>query len=613
MLAAQAAYGPDGTTQWDADGISLGRARFRLLPEDVFDTGPMTLAGDGRLVADVRLDNRDELCDALGIGAVRAERLPDGALLAAAWSRWGEGCVDRLLGDYAFAAWHGSKQRLVLVRDPFGRRPLFVHRSADLIAFASMPIGLQALPETPWAPDMASLAELAAVRPERGPATFFSGIERIEPGHLLILEPRRCERRRHYAPTIRPLKLRGVDDYVEALREHLDRAVDVRLRGAGGEVGAQLSSGWDSSAVAATAARLLAPRNGTVTAFTAAPGPGFLGVAPPGRHADESPGAAEVVAHHANMAHVIVRGFGRSPLADLDRDIAFNGRPTLNPCNQSWFNDINRAARDRRIKVMLTGDFGNLSLTDDGVDTLPDLVRAGAWRVWLAMALAARRSGQLRWRGVLSSSFEGYLAPWLRRGLRRLAGRRTGDPADYCALAPSRLQDLAEQPPIALADRAARRFHALTYIDTAPFAKGALGAYGVDLRDPLMDRRLVEFCLSVPVDQLCSDGRTRALARRALADRLPASLLERRTRGYQAADWYVGLTSDRARIVEDIERLALSPLSAGFFDLERLRRLARDWPKSGWTDESVLDDYRCALLRGLAIGRFLTQTVRAND
>src|ERR1019366_7378547 len=103
-------------------------------------------------------------------------------------------------------------------------------------------------------------------------------------------------------------------------------------------VGTHLSSGWDSGAVAATAARLLAPRGGHVTAFTAAPGAGYAGPDPAGRHGDESAGAAAVAALHPSMDHVVVRSAARSPLADLDRDIALTGRPALNPCNHVWVN-----------------------------------------------------------------------------------------------------------------------------------------------------------------------------------------------------------------------------------------------------------------------------------
>src|SRR5205085_8444659 len=102
-----------------------------------------------------------------------------------------------------------------------------------------------------------------------------------------------CTARRHYRPRFAACRLASAGEYAEALREKLDQAVAAQLRGIGGGVAAHLSAGWDSAAVAATAARLLAPEGGRVTAFTAAPRSGAEGLAPKGREADESAGAAE--------------------------------------------------------------------------------------------------------------------------------------------------------------------------------------------------------------------------------------------------------------------------------------------------------------------------------
>jgi asparagine synthase (glutamine-hydrolysing) len=612
MLDAQAAYGPHATAQWSDQDVALGRRLFRSLPEDRYDVGVVPMDCGGRMVADVRLDNRSELAAGLGIAPGQARSLADASLLAAAWTRWGEDCFERLVGDYAFALWDTRGCRLVLARDAFGHRPLFFHRAPRFIAFASMPRGLHALGDVPQAPDEAHLAAFLALRPERGSATFFEGVERVEPGGVAFIDRDGVSTRRHYAPARRTLRLSGPAAYAEALREHLDRAVGARLRGAEVQVGAHLSSGWDSSAVAATAARLLAPCQGRVVAFTAAPRAGYRDPAPRGRHGDESQGAAEVAALYENMDHVQLRASGRSPLEDLDRDIALSGRPTLNPCNHVWFNDINKAARARGIGILLTGDFGNLGLTADAVETLPDLVASGRWRSWWRLARAVANTGTLRWRGVVAASFESYLPAGTWRRLRRLSGQTLGQPGAHSALPPALWSKLGLIPSLDGGDWVGRRLAAMTRFDRAPYIKGALGAFGVDVRDPLSDRRLIEFCLSLPIDQLIADGRTRALARRALSDRLPSSILEQETRGYQAVDWHEGLTSDRASVARDLDRFAALPAAARILDVDRMRHLTARWPTGNWERDEVLDTYRLALLRGLAAGRFLTHTLRFN-
>ena len=611
LLSAQAAYGPDSEARWDAGDVALGRRLFRLLPEDVHDLGPIVLADGTVLTADARLDNRDELCSALDLEPARARVLSDTALLGAVWMRWREAGFAHLCGDWAMAVWDSGAQALTLARDPFGHRPLHYHRSARLVAFASMPIGLHALAEIPILPDEDRLAAFLALRPETGAGAFFTGIDRVEPGGVTRITRNAIQCWRHYSPPRRTLVLSGPEDYAQALREQLDRSVRAQLRGAGERVGAHLSSGWDSPAVAATAARLLAPDGGGVIAFTAAPRSGYEGAAPPGRHGDESRGAAAVAALYPNMEHVILRGGGRSPLADLDRDHALGGRPVLNPCNQVWINDVNRAARARGVRVMLTGDLGNIGLTEDGQNALPDLAAAGRWRAWLALARAARRSGTLTWRGVVAASFPYALSVEAWRVLRRLIRSPFSEIEHYSAL---RFERLAALPSPALppTGRWERTLGALWRMDLGPSNKASLAAYGVDMRDPLTDRRMIEFCLSAPIEQLIADGRLRALARRALADRLPPELLTMPTRGYQAVDWHEGLTADRATLTADLDRLAATPMVDRLMDVDALRALAARWPERDWIDPPIEDAYRRKLLRGVAVGRFITRALGVN-
>src|SRR5262249_55953849 len=125
MLAAQEIFGPHQGARWSDGYVALGRRLMRLLPEDKFDCQPL-VGGDGRyvLVADVRLDNRDELIDLLRIPLERARQFSDAAILLAAVERWTECCFEHLVGDYACALWDNGHRHLLLARDPVGQRPL---------------------------------------------------------------------------------------------------------------------------------------------------------------------------------------------------------------------------------------------------------------------------------------------------------------------------------------------------------------------------------------------------------------------------------------------------------------------------------------------------------
>ena len=180
-----------------------------------------------------------------------------------------------------------------------------------------------------------------------------------------------------------------------------------RLRGADGRVGCHLSGGLDSSAVTATAARLLAP-GGRVTAFTSAPRDGYDGRLGRGRFADESGHAAAVAAMYPNVDHVVIRNGHVSPFAGLDRNFFLFERPVLNLCNAVWTDAIAAAARDRGLNVMLTGQMGNMSFSYSGLEFL---ARAAGAR---PAPRLARLAVQLRRRGTRLESVASHaLGPFL--------------------------------------------------------------------------------------------------------------------------------------------------------------------------------------------------------
>ena len=621
MLAAQRIYGPHVGRQWADENVALGCRLMRVLPEDAFDRQPLTF-GDGSLVlvADVRLDNRDELVESLRIASPAARTMCDAAVLLAAIERWRESCVERLVGDFAFALWDGRERRLWLARDALGQRPLHYHTGNGFFAFASMPKGLHALPEIPYRPDEERMADFLVLMPEAGPRSFFRGVGRIEPGQISGITPDGIAPRQYWKTPRRTMVLANADEYVEAARHYLDQAVRCRLRGTG-DVGAHLSAGLDSSAVATTAARLLAPTERRVIAFTAVPHTGYRGPAPSNRFNDEGPHAAETAAMYPNMEHVLVRPTGRSPLADLDRFFLLCEGPVLNLCNINWGYGIAEAARERGLGVLLCGDMGNMSLSYNGNELLAELIRRGRILRWWRQANAlADRS--MRWRGVLAQTFGPWLPPTLWNLLNRMNGSAVSEVGSYSAINPQLMAAL-ELPARARAhgldlsyrprkDGFSTRLWVLRRVDRGPFYKGMLGGWQIDHRDPLADIRLVEFCLAVPTEQFLRDGVPRSLARRVLADRVPQRVVHETGRGYQGADWHERMTAARADIAAEVARFDGCLPAARALNLVRMRGLLDDWPSDGWARDEIIDRYRLALLRGLSGGHFLRRVAGSN-
>ncbi len=610
MLAAQRIYGPDDSALSGLGDLALGRNLHRLLPEDAFDRQPIVDHERGlALVADVRLDNRDDLAPVLGLAASEAQALADAQLLFMALRRWGESVFDRIEGDYAFAFFDASAGRLILARDPFGQRPLFWHRGAGFIAFASMPAGLHALGVQRRA-DTTSAARFMAHLPQSGQHSYYDEINRIEPGHFTILTVGGSESRRHWTPRRSELRLKSFDDYVHAYRSELDRAVSRRLRRAKGKVSAHLSAGWDSGSVAATAARLLAGEGERLAAYTAVPQSGARAAAPRHRFADEAPLAARTAGLYGNIDHFLVPSPDRSPIELLEQHAGLFGRPLFNICNHVWLAEIRRIASSGGSKLLLTGEIGNWTISFSPNTLLAEYVRRGRWLAWAREAQAMARDGRARVRGVAATSF----GPWLPRGVWQRLKHLASEPdvQSRSALHPSLRATLGRE--VAMRehgeinwpkDHFRQRLQVFSEMDFGEYRKGVLGGWGIDKRDATADRRLTEFCLSLPLDMLLKGGVRRPLARASLSDRLPPEVLDQPQKGYQAAEWGEALTRDLGAVRDLVEDIATDETAASVIDVELLRSLIAGWPRDGWAEPQTIGRYRIALLSALSVGHFI--------
>jgi asparagine synthase (glutamine-hydrolysing) len=623
MLASLQIYGPHDERRWSDGAVAMGRRLFRLLPEDRFDRQPLK-SGDGNLilVADVRLDNREDLHAALDLSHADAAQCCDASILLKSFERWGEDALDRFVGDFALALWKPQERKLLLARDFLGQRPLHYHRGTNFFAFASMPKGLHALPDVPYAADEQAMAEFLTLMPEGDGRSFFKHICAVESGHAVTVTREGLTARRYWTPDRRELARPAGEDFIEGLRHHLDQATRARLRGANGPVASQLSAGFDSSSVTATAARLLAPEGGKLVAFTSVPRDGYTEPEIRNRIADEGPLAAATAALYPNVEHVLIRAGDVSPLEGIDRNFYLFDRPMLNLCNWTWMSAINQAAKDRGLTIMLNGQMGNMTISYNGLELLPELLGAGRLARLGRAGVQLVAKGNMPWLRVIANSFGAYTPAWVWSCFTRLLDRDL-DILEYTAIRPSRIEamdlaSLARERGLDFSYRPRRngfesRLWVLRRISLGNYNKGLLAGWGVDQRDPTADRRLVEYCLGVPMEAFLSEGEPRALGRRAMADRLPKAVLSERRKGYQAADWHEGLTAARGAIEAEVDRLGACGPAAQLLNVERLRAMAENWPASGWERGDTSNAYRLALLRGLSAGHFLRRASGANQ
>ncbi len=578
--------------------IALGGSLLPLLPEDRFDHQPLWSAdGSCCLVADVRLDNRADLARKLHLS--NPGQLADAQILLAAWLRWGESCLDHLVGGFAFAVWTPGRPQLFAARDHAGERPLCYHQRPDFFALASQPKGLLCLPGVDQGIDEEMLASTLVLVDTEPSRSLFRGIRLLPPGHCLRFTPGSLTTRSYWHPSdTPPLRLRRDEDYAEALTEILDQAIEARLRSVK-PVASQLSAGLDSGAVTASAALLLAARGERLTAFTSIPHPDFHPTGHPGRILNEWPGAQDVARLNPNLDHLPVYTQGKELLADLQAWSDALNEPPRNVTNLLWYSRTLELARERGSGVLLQGTAGNATLSFEYGGMLRHLLRRGHWLRVFRTASTLRNNGAMSFRAAFrhtSGRFPSSSAPvdltftpihpeLLRKYdlLPRLADRLRSDHLDLPAYR-RRFFDIGDD---GLVNAAVR------------------DRFGIDLRDPTNDKRLWEFSYAIPPEQHVAGHHFRSLIRRAMRDRLPRATLLRHKRGMQSSDWPHTLNSARPALLAELERIESFGPAQCLLDLPRLRHLLTEWPATGFDTPDIIASRHFALTRGIATGYFL--------
>ena len=635
--------GPDAQDAWSDGPAGLGHAMLRTTPESLSESLPLA-AGPFAVTADARLDNRDVLLDrlapdlsALGLDAAV---VPDGALLLAAYARWGPDCVDHLVGAFAFALWDARERRLVCARDPFGVRPLYLTDRPELFAIASEPKALFALDGVEPELDETRLAESLVARLYDPIGTSFRGVVRLPAAHVLTVDRDGARQRRYW--TLEPDRPPPPGQAAERFAELFDEAVRCRLRSAF-PVGSELSGGLDSSAVTVVAARLL----GGTPLHTVS-----LAYSDPA--ADERPFGQAVLDRLGDAAVPHYVEPERERFVALYTEI-YDTLDDLRARGNGYGNYLTARELSRHgVRVMLTGQDGD-SAVWHGWERLSELALAGDWgglRRESELAFQRCRDDQDRstsqyeytQASQLASAYAKPVLQWWAEekrllafarasaGLKRHFGASAWEPlrrywrlmllpaASRQARAQhvARSTALAHLPPTvapALAERTALLDRLVAYQRRAQTAgrgeftaqqaqhrafqsEGVEGnlnkldlypaACGVEARHPFMDVRLVQYCLGLPSTEKLRDGWSRAVLRDAVGPELPEVVRARMNKMAHGAqqDAFI-FDSD----VQRIEALLARPgAAAAYLDMDAVRAL---WAR-GRHDPTLLSPWEVA-------------------
>ncbi len=561
----------------------------------------------GLLLFDGRLDDRADLRTRLASPSTLTN---DPALAAAALRRFGPEAARHLYGDYCFAWWDQVNFQLVLSRDALGMRTLYYRYADGVVQFATQLAALATMPGVVRRLDDHALVDLMTRNDGVTESTIYQGLSRVPQAGVVILSRDGVSVERHWDIDRAPaLRFRRDQDYVEAALERFDSAVAARIE-SDGPIAAELSGGLDSSAVAVTAARMLAPA--PIAAYTRAPGFGALAAG----DMDEARYAGLAAAQTPSIRWATVDDDAphESELR-LEQHWPQMGFPWRNPSQPIWLGAVVRRAAADGARVLLCGDAGNYTMSWQGSRLVPELLRSFQWARAFGEMRAERRQTGASWAWIARNRIASGLTP---ASLRTWWRQRGGVGLDWLArtpFSPEFLNAIAYREhsrrnghyQLALSSQSVRamRLSLLQTEHPREVAGVQRAAYGIDRRSPFLDRRLIETLLSFPESQFNRAGTSRWLARRAFAGRLPAETLGERRMGRQFPEWpqRVGLYLEG--LLEELAMIERSPLASRVLDVDRLRRALARWPSDRENLAMAEAEYTSVALRGIYLGSFL--------
>ncbi|OFV95345.1 MAG: asparagine synthase (glutamine-hydrolyzing) [Acidobacteria bacterium RIFCSPLOWO2_12_FULL_54_10] len=533
MTETIAHRGPDGSGHWLKGPIGLGHRMLHTTPESLLETQPLTdESGAFTITLDGRVDNREELRSALEANGWKLRSETDTELVLRAYQCWGEECPEKIRGDFAFATWDARNQELFCARDIMGIKSFYYQSDSRTFRFASELHQILEDPAVLRQPNEEAVAHYLSGTPIRLEETLFAGIFQLPRAHRMkITASKVCTECYWHVDRIPEISYRNDVEYSHHFLEVFQEAVLCRLR-SHRFIAAELSGGLDSSSIVSVAQCALS--NGSVDGA----GLETFSLSFPGEPYDESPYIQTVIQKWGLNSNFVGEGFPETP-AYLEQCCRYKDFP-YGPSGE-MFNTEMALLQAKGGRVLLTGDGGDQLLNGSpyhNADLLRRLNLSGAIRQSYADSRIFAD-----WGKAVSPHYillRHGIWPLLPKSIKRLVERtvrgRDGLPpwiAPQFARRIRLLERLAEPKMVGHRFRTiAQREVVLSQLDF-PFYSHVdrYGSrFGIEYRHPFLDRKVIEYCLALPHEQLRRGDQTKFVLREAMKGFLPEKVRSRRTK-----------------------------------------------------------------------------------
>lgn len=524
------------------ENIYMGCGIQYFVPEAKMEQLPYS-QGEIFFTADAVLDNRKELCEKLGLSWAENEQIPDGELLYLVYKRFGRSCLDDLLGAYTFVWYDKQAGKIEMIADAVGNRCVYYRMLDNVFYFSSLLEPLVQLSEKSkindrWLVDFLAMDHLVMVNETE--ETPIDDIYRIAPAQYIAVTKEKIDKEIYWNPFEKAFyqECQTDEDYKRCFGELWNRAVVDVIR-TDAETAIMLSGGLDSTAVAAVAAPYLKEQGKALYSYTSVPMKGYEYNKESYNIDDESEDVRNTAKYYGNIETDFIDLDGKTPWELMDEELKTLEIPYKSIQNSLWLVESMRRAYKKNARLILSGSYGNttISYTDLNVymNTLYNKkqyrkLKQEVYAFAANMGFSPRYALQQIY-NVNKQEYEEnvhiYRNSYVNREMTEKLGTKQRLEASSEGLFETS-KNFEEYKKVMV------NFHALRQIGEV-VTKHTL-ATGVLLRDPTKDKRIIEFCLSIPMEQFCKEGIDRRLVKEYLKEKIPHHVIRFDKQGKQSAD-----------------------------------------------------------------------------
>lgn len=553
MMDKLSLYKLDSKKIFIKDNICMGCGLLHITYEDESEVLPYYDKENELIItADVVIDNREELINSLQLNN-RKDIITDSQIVLHSYVKWKNNCTKYLIGDYSFVIWNEKDKEIFCARDHVGSRTLYYKLKDDSFSFSTViePIYENEEINERWLADF--IAMPAVLHQSEGEETIYNNIYQIPAATVLIININGIQKIKYWDGVEDSRKLHFISDEecIKNFNKIFTEAIRCRLR-TEHKIAISMSGGLDSTAVACVGAKILKEQSKNLISFTSIPMKTYVDDSKKDRIPDETEYVNLVKDRYDNIEINYCRSEGKDSLTDMYESIKIFEQPYKTYQNTFWYKEIMRRASNMKCKVLLTGQFGNYTISyGDFFTNMKTLLKNIEYFKFAKEIIDCSKFHSISILFTLSHVIKKLTPYKLKIKLKKSKVSndikyQNRSPINSSLISKWNIKKRLEEKGFVIHENEVNDMYYERKFMTSDSVFAQIGAietklslfYGIIQRDPTKDKRIIEFCFGLGSNQYVNGGQDRYLIRRAMKGIIPEKIrLLEGIKGLQGADW----------------------------------------------------------------------------